>query len=121
MEPDGRDRRTPRRRIRHRAEREANAGDGTVSIIDVATKRVTQTLEASVNGANRLKFTPDGEVVLISTLSGPDLTIVDTATRRVVKRVNIGHGAAGIEVQPDGARAYVACTPDNYVAIIDLK
>ena len=35
--------------------------------------------------------------------------------------MNVGHGAAGIEIQPDGARAYVACTPDNYVAVIDLK
>jgi YVTN family beta-propeller protein len=24
-------------------------------------------------------------------------------------------------VQPDGLRAYVACTPDDYVAVIDLK
>jgi YVTN family beta-propeller protein len=23
-------------------------------------------------------------------------------------------------MQPDGARAFVACTPDDYVAIIDL-
>ncbi len=24
-------------------------------------------------------------------------------------------------MQPDGARAYVACTPDDSVAVIDLK
>jgi YVTN family beta-propeller protein len=24
-------------------------------------------------------------------------------------------------MQPDGSRAYVACTPDDYVAVIDLK
>jgi YVTN family beta-propeller protein len=24
-------------------------------------------------------------------------------------------------MQPDGTRAFVACTPDNYVAVIDLK
>ncbi len=99
----------------------ANAGDGTVSIVDLAAKRVSETLAVQVNGANRLKFTPDGTHVLISTLTGPDLTIIDAATRRVVKRVNVGHGAAGIEIQPDGARAFVACTPDNYVAVIDLK
>jgi YVTN family beta-propeller protein len=99
----------------------ANAQDGTVSIIDVATKKVTQTLAASVNGANRLKFTPDGKLVFVSTLGGPDLTIIDAATRRDVKRVKIGRGAAGIQMQPDGLRAYVACTPDDYVAIIDLK
>jgi len=98
----------------------ANAGDGTVSVIDVAAKKVVDTLQASVNGANRLKFTPDSRLALISTLSGKDLTIVDVATRRISKRLPIG-SAAGIQMQPDGARAYVACTPDNYVAVIDLK
>src|ERR1700691_878900 len=46
----------------------ANAGDGTVSIIDVASKQVKQTLAADVGGANRLKFTPDGKLAFISTL-----------------------------------------------------
>jgi YVTN family beta-propeller protein len=99
----------------------ANAQDGTVSIVDFTTRKVTQTLTANVSGANRLKFTPDGTRVLISTLRGPDLTILDAATRREVKRLNIGHGAAGIQLQPDGLRAYVACTPDDSVTIIDLK
>ncbi len=97
-----------------------NAGDGTVSIIDVASKTVTQTLAANVVGANRLKFTPDGKLALISTLRGADLTIIDRATRETTKRVAIGHGAAGIVTQPDGARAFVACSPDGYVAVIDL-
>jgi len=99
----------------------ANAQDGTVSIIDVAGKKLVQTLAANVSSANRLKFTPDGKLVLISTLGGPDLTIIDAASRNVVKRVKIGRGAAGIQMEPDGLRAYVACTPDDYVAIIDLK
>jgi len=99
----------------------ANAQDGTVSIIDVASKKVTDTLAVNVNSANRLKFTPDGKLVLVSTLGGPDLTIIDAATKRDVKRLKIGRGAAGIEMQPDGARAFVACTPDDNVAVIDLK
>ena len=99
----------------------ANAQDGTISVIDVATKRVTQTLAANVTGANRLKFTPDGKLVFVSTLSGPDVTVLDAATRKEVKRIPVGHGAAGIEMQPDGARVYVACTPDDYVVVIDVK
>src|SRR6476660_9021950 len=39
----------------------ANAQDGTISIVDAAAKKVTQTLDANVGGANRLKFTPDGK------------------------------------------------------------
>lgn len=99
----------------------ANAGDGTISIIDAGTKKVGQTLAANVVGANRLKITPDGRLALVSSLRLPNLVIFDVATRREVKRVTIGRGAAGIEIQPDGARAYVACTPDDYIVVIDLK
>lgn len=99
----------------------ANAGDGTVSVVDLEAKRVTATLPLQVQSANRLKFTSDGKRVLISMLAHGDLVVVDTATGQVEKRIPVGHGGAGILVQPDGARAYVACTPDNYVAVIDLK
>ncbi len=98
----------------------ANAQDGTLSIIDLSTKRVAATLDAKVRGANRLKFTPDGKLALISSLANGDLVIYDVTSRRELKRVPIGHGAAGIAVAPDGARAFVACTPDNYVAVVDL-
>jgi YVTN family beta-propeller protein len=99
----------------------ANAQDGTVSVLDVASRSVIETLNPNVRSANRLKFTPDGSLVLISTLGTPELVVLDARTRREVKRLKIGRGAAGIQVQPDGARAYVACTPDNYVTVIDLK
>jgi YVTN family beta-propeller protein len=49
------------------------------------------------------------------------VTVLDAATKREAKRIKTGRGAAGIEMQPDGTRVYVACTPDDYVAVIDLK
>lgn len=104
----------------HREAWVANARDGTISVIDLEAKQVVATIAANVLGANRLKFTPDGKRVLVSSLGGPDLVIFDPATRREVQRVPIGHGAAGIQIEPDGARAFVACTPDNYVTVIDL-
>ena len=99
----------------------ANAQDGTISIIDFAAKKVTQTLAANVRGANRLKFTLDGKLAFVSMLAGPDLVVFDAAARREAKRIPVGHGAAGILMQPDGSRAFVACTPDNYVVAIDLR
>jgi YVTN family beta-propeller protein len=97
----------------------ANAGEGTLSIVDIEGRRVTATIAARVPGANRLKFTPDGKLVLVS--AGPDAVIFDAATHRELKRLAIGHGCGGILVQPDGKRAFVACGADNYVAVIDLK
>jgi YVTN family beta-propeller protein len=99
----------------------ANAQDGSISIIDLAAKKVVQTLDANVRGANRLKFTPDGKLAFVSSLGGPDLVIFDVSARKEMKRVPLGHGAAGILMQPDGQRAFVACTPDDYIAVIDLK
>jgi len=98
----------------------ANADDGTVSIIDVASKKVIDTLAANVRGANRLKFTPDGKLAFISSLDKPDIAVLDRVTRKEVKRIKVGDGAAGILMQPDGSRGYVACSPDGYVAVIDL-
>ena len=97
----------------------ANAQDGTVSVIDIAAKKVTATLQANVPGANRLKFTPDGKLVLISAQRA--LVVVDAATHKEVKRLTDVHAGGGIQMQPDGARAYVACGRDGYVAAIDLK
>ena len=99
----------------------ANAQDGTISIIDRTARHVVETLAANVPGANRLKFTPDGAHVLVSLLGAPELVILDAPTRKVIHRLPIGHGAAGILIEPNGNRAFVACGPDNYVAAIDLK
>jgi YVTN family beta-propeller protein len=86
----------------------------------MASRKVISTLPANVRSANRLKFTPDGKHVLVSMLGGPDVVVFDALSRKERKRIKIGRGAAGILMQPDGARAFVACTPDDYVAIIDL-
>lgn len=99
----------------------ASAEDGKIYIINTAAKKLSATIDAKVNGANRLKFTPDGKLILISSLGSGNITVYDAKTRRQVKQINIGNGAAGIIMQPDGTHAYVACTPDNYVAVIDLK
>jgi DNA-binding beta-propeller fold protein YncE len=99
----------------------ANAGDGTISILDLTARKVSATLQAGVQSANRLKITPDGKMALVSMLANPDVAVFDVATRKLVKRIPVGHGAAGIEITPDGSRAFVACTPDSYVVTIDLR
>lgn len=103
----------------------ANAQDATVTILDTAAKSVTQTLPISLRGANRLKFTPDGRRVLIAGggggAAGNSLVVMDAATRKEVKQLNLGGGAAGIVMVPDGSRAYVAVSGKDKVAVVDLK
>ena len=99
----------------------AGAGDGTISIIDIAAKKLSSKIDAKAVGANRLLFTPDGKRVLVTSLKTGDLFIYDAASHREIKRLNTGHGAAGILIDDDGLRAFIGCTGDNYVAVIDLK
>jgi DNA-binding beta-propeller fold protein YncE len=102
----------------------ANAQDGTVTTIDVATKKSLQTFPIPVRG-NRLKFTPDGKQVLVSGSpsgqSKANIVILDFATHNEVKTFDLGGGSAGILIPPDGSRAYIAVSAKDEVAVVDLK
>jgi YVTN family beta-propeller protein len=107
----------------------ANAQDGTVTVIDVASKTASQTFPISVKGANRLRFTHDGKRALVSGLgggpgsngAGPNLVALDVATHKEIKQFELGGGSAGILITPDGSRAFVAVSAKDKVAVIDLK
>lgn len=98
----------------------ANAQAGSVSVIDVAAKQVAETLKVAFRSANRLKFTPDGRLALISDLGGTEVIVLDVATRKEIKRIDVGGGAAGIQMSPDGTRAFAAVGALNAVVVIDL-
>jgi YVTN family beta-propeller protein len=103
----------------------ANAQDGTVTIIDVTSKKATETFHVLVNG-NRLKITPDGQRVIVSgtpgaNSSGADVTILDAATHKELKQLSLGGFAAGILITSDGSKAYIAVSSKDKVAVLDLK
>jgi YVTN family beta-propeller protein len=99
----------------------ANSEDGTVSIINVEKKKVVGKMDVKTKHSNRLKFTPDERLALISDLGNGELVVVDVAARKEVKRLALGKSAEGILVQPDGSRAFVAVSGDDKVAVVDLK
>lgn len=99
----------------------ANSGDGSISIIDIAAKKVVQTLNVQTGRSNRLKFSPDGKLVLVSDLANNAVLVLDRASRKEVKRLNLGRQPEGILMVPDGSRAYVAVAGENAVAVLELK
>jgi YVTN family beta-propeller protein len=99
----------------------AHSRDGGVSIIDIASKKVTGTIDARTKRSNRLKITPDGRRVLITDLEAGDLVILDRESRKEIKRIAVGKSPEGILIPPDGSRAYIAVNGDNFIAVLDLK
>jgi YVTN family beta-propeller protein len=99
----------------------AQSRDGNVSIISVAAHKVAQTLTLNTKRSNRLKFSPDGRLVLISDLEGGELIALDAHSRKEIKRLRVGHMPEGILIAPDGSKAYVAVAGDGEVAVVDLS
>jgi len=101
----------------------ATRGDGGVSIVDTASRKVVQSLNLKLTDANRLKFTPDGKVLLLDGGAGT-LVVLDGASRKEIKRLKVAPGDSGdggIFVMPDGSRAYLGLRDDHSVVVIDLK
>ena len=99
----------------------ANAEDGSVSIIDIAQRKVVKTFDIGTRRSNRLKFTPDGALALVSDVIAGELVVVDVRSQTVRSRIAVGRGPTGVLVVPGGSRAYVAASSDNKLVVIDLK
>jgi len=99
----------------------ANASDGSVSIIDVVQKRLLKHIDIGTQRSNRLKFTPDGKLALVSDIGKGELVVIDVPTQTVKTRLPVGRGASGILIVPDGTRAYVAAASERRLAVVDLK
>jgi len=104
-------------------EQEAWVGnaDGTISVLDLTADKVSATFNAGTLGANRVRFTPNGNRVILTTHTGKNLVVLDAHTRKVLKLIPIEErGASGIQISPDGTHAFIACPRDNIVAVVDL-
>jgi YVTN family beta-propeller protein len=99
----------------------ATSRDGGISIVNTASRKVTATLNPGTKRSNRLKFTPDGKLVLITDLEAGELQVWDAVAHREIKRLKLGRTPEGILIVPDGSRAYVGVAGENHVAVIDLK
>jgi YVTN family beta-propeller protein len=97
----------------------ANAGDGTVSVLDVDGP-VTLVDTVTVGGEPvGVTFTPDGAEAWVSTWSGNAVKVIDVATLSVVDTISAGNGSFSVTFSNDGATAYVINYNGQSVAVVD--
>jgi len=83
------------------------------------TGNIAADIHTALQGGHRLKFTPDGrQVVAVSVKTGM-LLVFDSKSHAVVKQMTTGRGAS-IYMDAQRNRAFISCTPDGFVAVIDL-
>ncbi len=98
----------------------AAARSGDIDILDMDNEKIIEAIPGAARGANRLKITADGKHALVSVVNGAELLVFDVPARKLERRIPLGHGASGILLEPGGKRAFVACSPDDKVAAIEL-
>jgi YVTN family beta-propeller protein len=102
----------------------ATRGDGGVSIIDVASRKVIQTLSLGLTDANRLKLSPDGRLALILDGGTGSLIVLDAPGRKELKRIKLHNGDTGdggMMVMRDSSRVYLGLRDAHKVSVVDLK
>jgi len=104
----------------------SNERDGTVTIIDVATKE-TKTLSTGANPAGLTK-SPDESKIYASNSGSDTISVIDTRTERVTQTIYLrigdlggipGASPLGMTASPDGKWLYVAMYDINAVAVVD--
>jgi len=92
-----------------------------ISIINVPEKKLVSTISFEGGLNNRIKFTKDGKYVLMNELQGNELRVWDVATRKEVKRIDVGAGGEGIFIDPVRPRAYYTVSAGNKLVVIDTN
>jgi YVTN family beta-propeller protein len=98
----------------------SNVGAGTVSVIDVATRKVTAVVTVAAR-AQRIALSADGGRLFTADQDTPRLAVIDTRTNRLALGVALPAVAYGTAPTPDGRFLLMALPGLNQVGVLDLK
>ena len=83
--------------------------DGGVTVVDLATMTPTGSIDVKGDGPRGLGVTEDGKWLIVATRENGSISVVDTATRQVVKQIPVGKNPEFVRVK--GRYAYVSYEP----------
>jgi YVTN family beta-propeller protein len=98
----------------------SNVGAGTVSVIDVAARRVVAAVTVAKR-AQRIALTTDGRALFTADQDAPRLAAIDTKTNRLIRGAALPAVAYGTAPTPDGRFLVMALPGANQVGILDLS
>ena len=98
----------------------ANVGPGTVSVLDMESRRTLAVIPVAKN-VQRISISNDDKQVFTSDQTVPRLAVIDTAARRVSTWVPLPGTGYGSAPTLDGRSLLVAIPSTNQVAVVDLS
>lgn len=99
-----------------------NQTSDSVSLVRTSDSRVIDEVTVGHHPIG-IALAPDGKTLLVTGHYSGDLTLLEVAGDKLkrIGHIDVGFQPHGIAVRADGKTAYVACTANAQVAVIDLE
>lgn len=85
--------------------------DAGVTVIDLATLSAVGNIDVKAEGPRGLGVTEDGKFLIVATRENGSVSVIDTATREVVKQIPVGKNPEFVRVK--GHYAFVSYEPSS--------
>lgn len=101
------------------------SGENAVAAVDLHSRTRTATYPVGPIPI-QLAVTPDGAKLVVANqgsqaMPGHSLSILETATGRLIATTEVGKGAHGVSIAGSGSRAYVSNAFEDSVSVVDLE
>lgn len=91
----------------------------TIWILNIENDRVVATIRDTFKSPGRIRFLPGGRELLIQHARN-QLSLVNQATRAIVRTVSLEHPAKCLALTPDGSRVFVSHPTAGGVSVVDV-
>jgi DNA-binding beta-propeller fold protein YncE len=98
----------------------ANVGPGTVSVLDLAARKLLKVIPIS-KSTQRIAISKDDRWVFTADQIKPQIVVIDTSSNEVAKRIDLPTAAYGTDTTPDGHWLIMALPGSNEVGVLDIK
>ena len=86
---------------------------GGVTVINLHNMKAEKTFSVGGKGPRGIGITPNGKYLLTANEHTADVSVIDTSTDKVVKRIHIGKNPEFLRIEPNGKYAVVTYEPSS--------
>jgi YVTN family beta-propeller protein len=109
----------PGKHLLYAANRGTGLGPSNVVVFDLKTHAIVTRIPVEINPYETV-LTPDNKRLFVSNWSSESVSVIDTATNKVIRTLHVGMNPNDMKLAKDG-RLFVACSNDNTIHVIDTR
>lgn len=93
--------------------------DNALAILDLKTQTIIGTVPTCKRPRHMMR-TPDGKLLLVACGDSGQADVIDLASRKSVRRIDLGEDPEIFDLSPDGKTLYVSNEEDGELGVIDV-